>query len=249
MKTLTLTAKDVPEVGVEVDGLTPDAVAGKTIKQVRELVVYAGRNKLKAGDVFEVSGESAKKTEEQEIVFAKSTLKIKRIGENMSAGQISVEGDAGYHLGEYMSGGRIIVSGNAASWIGTCMSGGEIVVSGNAGSYVGASSRGLSQGVSGGKITVKGNAGTQVGVGLAGGELVIGGVVNDFLGSYMRGGKISAGGLDGRVGYAMSGGEITVDDKSAKPPLYFTKKSGGEKYATFEGDASFSGKGVLRIRR
>lgn len=248
MKTLTLTAKDLPAVGVEVEQIIPETIAGKALKDVLAITVYAGCKQMKLGDVFEVNGETAKKPENQRIIFAKSTAKIKRIGEKMGAGEVSVEGDAGYHLGEYMSGGKISVSGNASSWIGTGMSGGQICVSGNAGAYVGASSRGLNEGMRGGRIIVAGNVGTEVGVGLAGGEIVVEGVVEDFLGSYMRDGRITVGGVAGRVGYAMSGGEIVVG-RLRSAPLYFTKTSEGEDYINYEGDVSFAGKGVLKIRK
>ncbi len=249
MKTLTLTVKEMPAVGLEAEIVKPESVAGKKMGDVTALIVYAGKRKLRLGDVFEIKGELAKKADEQAIVVEKSTAKLKRIGEAMAAGEITVKGDVGYHLGEYMRGGRITVEGNAGSWVGTNMEGGEIVVAGNACSYIGCSMRGVHDGMKAGRITVKGNVGTEVGVGLAGGEIVVEGRAEDFSGSYMRGGIIRVGGTGQRTGYAMSGGEILVSDKQYKPPLYFTKSSEDNKYIIFEGDTSFGGKGKLKIKK
>jgi len=249
MKTLTLTVKEMPAVGLEAETIKPESVAGKKMGDVAALIVYAGKRKLKLGDVFELKGELAKEAGEQAIVVEKSTAKLKRIGEAMGAGEITVKGDVGYHLGEFMCGGKITVEGNAGSWVGTNMEGGEIVITGNAGSYVGCSARGVHDGMKAGRITVKGNVGTEVGVGLAGGEITVEGRVEDFCGSYMRGGIIRVGGTGQRPSYAMSGGEIVISDRGYRPPLYFTKSSEDNEYALYEGDSSFGGKGKLRIKK
>lgn len=249
MRTLILTVKEMPAVGIEAEIIKPESFAGKTIRQVEALKVYAGNRKVKLGDVFSVEGETAKNAKDQKIVVEKSGPKLKRLGESMSSGEIVIKGDAGYHLGEYMSGGKITVEGNAASWVGTTMSGGEIIVSGNAGSYIGSSSRGLNEGMRGGRIAIKGNAGTEVGVGLVGGEIIVEGSCPAFAGSYMKGGSIRLGGIGERVGYAMSGGEITVEDPSFKPPLYFKKEAEEDRYVIYGGDASFKGGGRLKVRK
>ena len=249
MKTITFKAKDIPRVGLEMDGLIPETVAGLKISDVAKMNLWAGNKKVKVGDVFEVSGNIAKKADNQKIIIEGANKSVKRVGENMSSGVIEVLGDVGYHLGEHMSGGRITVSGNAGSWIGTCMNDGEIIIAGNAGSYVGASNRGVTEGMRGGRIVVSGNASSEIGVGLHGGEIVIEGSIADFAGSYMNGGALSVGKALGRVAYAASGGEITITDKSYKPPLYFSAKDDEDEFRVYNADISFKGGCTVRIRK
>ncbi|MFH1834603.1 MAG: formylmethanofuran dehydrogenase subunit C [Methanobacteriota archaeon] len=249
MSEVTLKAKDIPETGLEAETFTPDAFAGKTLKDVSALTVYAGKKKAKISDYFKVSGKTAKTASKQKITIEGSNTLLKRIGEGMSGGEIKVLGDVGYHLGEYMTGGKIHVSGNAGSWIGTCMSGGEIVIEGNAGSYIGASSRGLREGMSGGRVLVLKDVGTEIGVGLTGGEIIVQGAASSFAGSYMSGGVIRLGGISGRIGYAMKAGVIEVLDKSFKTPFYFQLTREEGEFQTYQGDVSFKGKGMIKVLR
>jgi len=249
MNEVTLKVKEVPETGLEVENITPDAFAGMDVKDVSELIIHAGKKKVGISDFFRVSGKTAKTASKQKITIEGSNTLLKRIGEGMSGGEIKVLGDVGYHLGEYMTGGKIHVSGNAGSWIGTCMSGGEIVIEGNAGSYIGASSRGLREGMSGGRILVLNDVGTEIGVGLMDGEIIVEGAASSFVGSYMSGGVIRLSGISGRIGYAMRAGVIEVLDKSFKAPFYFKQTGEEGEFQIFEGDVSFKGRGRIKVLR
>jgi formylmethanofuran dehydrogenase subunit C len=52
-----------------------------------------------------------------------ATFRLKRVGEYMDAGKITVLGDIGMHCGNFMSGGTIEIHGNADGWLGREMAG------------------------------------------------------------------------------------------------------------------------------
>jgi len=250
VKAIILTLKEAPKMPVEVDAVLPETVAGKSLKEVGEIAVYAGNKKIKLHEYFEIEGETADDTDAQEIHFKGDTLKLIRIGEGMADGVIRVEGNAGDHIGERMKAGRIIVNGNAGGWIGTALAGGEIHIKGNAQNKIGCAERGSRDGMSSGLIVVEGDAGTEIGYEMDGGNIEIYGKVRSFVGSHMKEGVVKVGGVsEDRIGFAMAGGEIYVEDSGFKPPFFFKEAGVEGEYAIFEGDLSTSGEGRIFIRK
>ncbi|MFH0859636.1 MAG: formylmethanofuran dehydrogenase subunit C [Candidatus Altiarchaeota archaeon] len=248
MKTLTIKLKEKLDYPIEAEALKPESFAGKTMKQILELEVYAGNRKKTLGEVFQIEGEIAKKPEDQKLLLEGDFSKVKRIGEDMKAGEILVKGGAGLHLGEGMVGGSIIVEEDAGGWVGTGMRGGTIEVKGSVECYVGCAVRGEDSGMSGGTIKVGGNVGLDVGKGLIGGEITVEGRVEKFTGSYMSGGTIKARECGSPLGYAMKKGSITVETPM-DAPFYLKRKGEDGQYILYDGDVSFKGKGEVRIRR
>ncbi len=213
MQTLILKPKHVFTVPVEVEKIIPDKVAGKSLGEILKLKVYEGNRKRTVGDLFEVSGEVASKPEEQEIIFQNSTVKLRRVGEKMTAGKIVVEGDVGPLAGYRMAGGTLIIKGNAGPWLGARMKKGTIEVFGNAGGFVGSKLRGepFHKGMSGGMIIIHGNAGREVGAHMSGGKILVEGNAGVLPGLHMAKGNILIkGNCAGWPGTHMIGGKIIV---------------------------------------
>lgn len=190
MEELRLTPKKMPGIPVEAEIISPDAVAGKTLKDVRALTVYVGNTEWTLGDFFKVSGKTAEKTSEQLIVVDGEVPDVKYIGSGMTAGQILVEGCVGMHAGAQMEGGELVVTGSASDWAGAEMKGGLLKIHGDAGNQLGAAYRGSPEGMTGGCIVVGGNVGVEAGAFMRRGMIVIQGDVGPFLGVHMNGGEI-----------------------------------------------------------
>jgi len=190
MEELRLTPKKMPGIPVEAEIISPDAVAGKTLKDVRALTVYVGNTERTLGDFFKVSGKTAEKTSEQLIVVDGEVPDVKYIGSGMTAGQILVEGCVGMHAGAQMEGGELVVTGSASDWAGAEMKGGLLKIHGDAGNQLGAAYRGSPEGMTGGCIVVGGNVGVEAGAFMRRGMIVIQGDVGPFLGVHMNGGEI-----------------------------------------------------------
>ena len=203
---VTLTRKESSTIPVEADSICPDRFVGCGPTEIAALPAFFGRRKVTLGDLFEIEGAGA------DNITVRGDLKVvKKIGQGMSMGRITVTGDVGPHLGTYMTGGEIVVEGDAGDWAGAHMSGGRIVVQGDAGHFVGAAYSGETRGVRGGTIIVGGSAGREVGARMRRGLIVVLGDTGEFAGAGMLAGSVFVGGrLGGRPGAGMKRGTIVA---------------------------------------
>lgn len=193
-------------IPLEAEVISPDIMAGKTLKEVEELQVHCGNRVENLGDYFEVEGETASKASEQLILLEGDCSWVKYIGAEMTAGKIIVDGGAGMHLGSRMSGGEIVVEGSTDDWAGAEMRGGLIRIRGDAGDLLGAAYRGNPEGMGGGCIVVEGSAGYETATNMRRGLIIILGDAGPFAGVHMNGGVLFIfGRADRRLGAQMKG--------------------------------------------
>ncbi|NYB50963.1 MAG: formylmethanofuran dehydrogenase subunit C [Methanobacteriaceae archaeon] len=208
---IILTPLEQPEVPLEIDTITPDSLAGKTLDEIKNMPIWHGNGQVPLTDFFQVEGEAGATAAETKILIDGDVSQTKRIGQGMTAGEITVKGNVNMYVGAEMEGGLITVEGNAAGWAGQNMKGGELEILGDAGDYVGASYRGDWRGMSGGKITIHGNARNEIAEYMNGGKMVIKGDVGIMPGIHMNNGVlIIEGNVIARTGGEMAGGTIVV---------------------------------------
>jgi formylmethanofuran dehydrogenase subunit C len=194
-------------VPVEVECLTPDNLAGKSVAEIAALPVQHGNAPAPFGEFFSIEGDAGDK----HILIEGDCSRVKWIGTGMASGRITVRGNVGMHLGSEMVGGEIEVFGQAGDWVGAEMRGGRIHVHGDAGHLTGGAYRGSRTGMRGGVILIEGKAGNEVGGTMRRGLIVIGGDTDDFTGVSMIAGSIFVFGRPGvRVGAGMKRGTIAV---------------------------------------
>ncbi|MEM3437231.1 MAG: formylmethanofuran dehydrogenase subunit C [Nitrososphaerales archaeon] len=259
MGTILLKLKAKVERPLDASVISPNAFAGKSLKEIESLELWRGNKKIKLGEIFEVSGETSQKPEEITITIEGDLSRARRIGKNMTAGKIIVNGNAGLYVGDGMKGGEIHVHGDVDSWLGFEMKGGIIEVDGDAGDFVGSAYRGSKNGMSGGNIIIKGNAGSEVGCFMKEGLIKIGGNVGLYAGIHMQGGTILIYGSSlGRLGAEMTGGKVIVMGKvpDVLPSFIIDEirpniKVGADKingpFYSFSGDMTEGGNGKLFI--
>lgn len=202
---LVLNYKGKTTLPLEVEGLTPEAVAGLSLAEIERFPIRHGSRSEPLAAWFDVSGSPT----DGELRFVGDLGGVHWIGARLDAGTIVVEGHAGRHLGSQMAGGRILVSGNADDWLGCEMRGGLIHVRGNAGNHTGAAYRGSRRGMSGGTILIAGNVGNEAGHTMRRGTLAVGGNVGDGTGFNMIAGSIYVFGQCGaQTGAGMRRGTI-----------------------------------------
>jgi len=209
-----------PRLPVEADSISPDRFAGLSQEEVATLPILYGRRRLTVGDLFTVEADAAGTDPDaaEEIIIEASVdgtsddlSHVKRIGQEMSQGRVTIRGDVGMHLGARMSGGEIVVHGDAAAWAGAHMAGGVIRVHGNAGPMLGAGYAGEKRGMRGGVILVDGDAGPRCGERMRRGMIVVQGDVGEFAGARMIAGSLFAfGALGARAGAGMKRGTIVA---------------------------------------
>jgi formylmethanofuran dehydrogenase subunit C len=205
--TLQLCYHAKTSVPVELDGVVPDRVRGKSLAEIEKLRVQHGNERLPLAELFSVTGDSS----EGRIEFEGDLAGVHYIGYGMLDGAIHVHGDSGGHIGGQMTGGQIEIDGNAGDWLGGEMRGGLIRVARDAGDHVGAAYHGSRKGMTDGTILIHGNVGSEVGSSMRRGTLAVGGSCGDAPGFNMIAGSIVVFGSCGiRPGVGMRRGTIAL---------------------------------------
>jgi formylmethanofuran dehydrogenase subunit C len=267
VETITFKLKKTTDLPLEVEAICPDKLAGKKVDDIKKMLAYEGKATHELGSLFEISGKPGDKPADTKVVVQGSTMKLRRIGESMTGGEVEIHGDAGMHVGDMMKGGKIVVHGSADHYAASMMEGGELWIEGNAGDYLGAAYRGEWRGMKGGKIFVDGNAGFEIGAWMRGvkasqdkGEPLIHvkGNVQLHAGHHNHGGfMVIEGDAEGWPGSEMGRGDIIVLGKTdvlasfSKDPaeaaeLAALKIKGP--FVTYTGDNGIGGKGKLYLR-
>lgn len=215
---IRLTLRNVPDLPVEADALSPENVAGKNQTQIESLPLLVGNRPERVGDLFDVCvtdetgtvrtpGENNLAT----LLLVGDLTRFKRLGERMAAGRMVIDGPVGFHAGAYMSGGSLSVFGDAGDYLGAHMRGGRIEVQGSTGHFAGAAYRGYPHGMNGGTILIHGNAGQMAGARMRRGLVAIKGSCGDGPGFGMKAGTVLVGGLSGvRAGAIMVRGTVIL---------------------------------------
>ena len=222
MAVIDLKLKKEPEFPLEAESISPDKFAGKKAAEIKKLPVYYGNEQLTIGDFFDVSGDGGE-VDDIKININGNLSNVKRIGEKMTGGEITIKGDVGMHVGSQMSGGKIVVNGNADDWAGAMLQGGELEINGDAGHYVGSAYRGYWKGMANGVIKVKGKVGNESLSWVTGSKpgkrfpTLICGSAASFLGIHSHGGTIIVeGDCDRCAGADQVRGTIVVKGKVTK---------------------------------
>ncbi|MCH2117461.1 MAG: formylmethanofuran dehydrogenase subunit C [Pirellulales bacterium] len=202
---LTLTYTAETSIPVEIEGLTPTALRGKTLDEICQHTIFHGNEKLPLGEFFRVEGEP------DDLVWNLygNLAGVHWIGAHMEEGSIHIHGPVGRHLGSEMAGGQIVVDGDAGDWVGGEMHGGLIRVHGKSGHLVGAAYRGSRAGMTGGTILIDGDTGNELGHTMRRGWIGVGGNAGDMAGFGLLAGSLLIFGSCGiRPGAGMRRGTI-----------------------------------------
>lgn len=201
---VTLSLKESTTIPIEADAISPDKFLGRSQAEIAALPLFYGRRQLTIGDLFGIEGEDS-----EDIILEGDLSHVKRVGQAMSRGRITIHSDVGIHLGAQMSGGEIVVHGDVGAWAGAQMSGGRIWIHGNAGPMLGSAYTGEKLGMRGGVIIVDGSAGPRAAERMRRGIIVAQGDLGDFAGTRMIAGSLfTFGKLGARPGAGMKRGTL-----------------------------------------
>ncbi|MDY8108092.1 formylmethanofuran dehydrogenase subunit C [Fulvimarina sp. 2208YS6-2-32] len=204
MSALTFRLKGEPDQRIDCSSLVPDHLAKRSTADIEKLPVGTTRRGLRAGDLFEISGDDA-----SDIRFEGGSARLDRIGESMSGGSIRVSGDAGFRAGRLMRGGQLMVEGSVGDLCGSGLQGGRIRVKGDCGARLGGPDAGEMKGMGNGVIRVSGNAGERAGDRMRRGVILIDGDCAKDAASRMIAGTMIVGGrTHGAPGRLMKRGSL-----------------------------------------
>jgi len=206
---LKLLLLDQTTLPIEIEGLVPLALRGKSIAEIERWPARCGRDVVALAEFFKVSGDAR----EDQLLLEGDLRAVHGLGSGLTEGTIRIEGSAGRHLGAQMRGGTIVVSGDAGDWAGAELRGGLLDIRGRAGDCVGSAYRGSRKGMTGGTILIGRDAGHECGRAMRRGTLAIGGSVGDGLGYDLIAGTILVRGRCGqRPGAGMKRGTLALLD-------------------------------------
>ncbi len=197
---------------IDGDVLRPDEIGKLTPKEVQELLIRQGRERLPLKELFEIEELDSKG-----VLEIPGSPRFKTLGMKMEAGQLVVHGHGGGFLGQEMKGGEILVQGDAGSHVGASMISGSIRIEGSVGDRAGAPSGSNKYGQNGGKIIIEGDAGDETGFNMRRGLLAVKGECGKVPGYGLLAGTIYIGkGRPTLPGLGMVRGTILIGDKDAQ---------------------------------
>ena len=206
MSRLTFRLRGAPPQRLDLSGLTPSALNGKSEGEIAALEIGTTRRRVTVGDVFVVQPGDV-----EDFVFEGGSERLDRIGAGMSSGSIRVLGDVGVEAGRRMSGGALRIEGSAGAFTGSGLQGGLLEIAGDVGERLGGPLAGETEGVSGGVIHVLGAASERAGDRQRRGLIVIEGAAGAHAGSRMIAGTLVIGAEAGPLqGYLMNRGTILL---------------------------------------
>ncbi|MEO5733157.1 MAG: formylmethanofuran dehydrogenase subunit C [Rubrivivax sp.] len=219
---IRLRLRQQPALRLDLRGLTPAALATLTTAQIERLPLAQGRRESPLAEHFEVSVSTTPTDDTGLLMFEGDLSRCDRIGWQMAAGQIVVEGAVGHYAGAGLLGGAMQVKGHAGLLAACEMAGGSLVIDGDVGDFAASAQPGSLDGMRGGRLVVRGNAGQRFGDRMRRGTAWVFGDAGDFYASRLVAGTIAIG---GRVGahpaYGMRRGSLVFAGSAPQLPPHF----------------------------
>ena len=230
MSTITLRVKHAPGFRVDGSALLPSALHALSEAEIARVMLPAGNDACAAGDLFDISVDT--NDNDARLVIEGDARWLDRLGAQLDAGSLRIEGSAGDHAGWRMAGGTLEITGDTGAFTACEMRGGTLVVAGNSGDFVAGALPGGMEGMTGGTLVVAGNAGARLGDRMRRGTVLIGGDTGDYAASRLVAGTIGiAGRLGAHYGYGMRRGTLLLLQQPERIPPTFT--TGGRGFDVF----------------
>lgn len=207
MSGIRLTLKQPPVLRAELRGVNPGATAGLGAAEIERLPVTHGNQTLPLAEFFAVTAGGP----DGEWVLEGDLSRFDRLGWQMNAGRIVVDGPVGDYAAAGMTGGEMRVKGSAGLLAACEMAGGTLVVVGDVGDFAAGALPGSMDGMRGGLLVVHGSAGERLGDRMRRGTALVFGDTGDFAASRMVAGTLAIGGRTGaHLGYGMRRGSVVL---------------------------------------
>ncbi|HSI58525.1 MAG TPA: formylmethanofuran dehydrogenase subunit C [Ideonella sp.] len=203
---MKLTLKNTPPLRVDLRALSPAIGKALTQREVERLPLTHGSQTLPLAEFFEVTFN-----DDDTWRIEGDLSRFDRIGWQMAAGHLVVDGPVGDYAGAGMHGGALHVKGSAGALAACEMAGGLLEIDGDVGDFAASTLPGSMDGMRGGSLIVRGHAGARFGDRMRRGTALVFGDAGDFLASRMVAGSIAVGGRVGaHLGYGMRRGSVVL---------------------------------------
>ena len=202
----TLTLRFDPVQRIDMTGVLPETLSGRSSADIGGQLVRVGGNPVALGDLFSVTAG-----EGDVLVICSDSEHLDYLGKNMAAGTLRVEGPAGNYAGQGLHGGELLIAGDAGDCAANGMNGGLLHIAGDAGDWLGAALIGERAGMGGGIVAVAGNAGDRLGDRMRRGLILVQGKAGEACAARLLAGTVVvAGGSKGAPGAGLRRGSLIV---------------------------------------
>ena len=217
MRPLILTLKKEPDRRIDLSGLVPENLQGRSEEAIARLRLDLSQDPLEVGDIFRL-----RMGDPMSLRFEGGSERFDFIGAGMASGEIILDGPVGAQAGRLMRGGRLHIRGDVGPCAASRLAGGFLEIDGDAGDNLGGPLPGEMAGMSGGVVIVRGDVGPRAGHRLRRGLLVVEGKSGKEAGSRMIAGTlVLRGRLTGAPGPLMRRGTIVlIDGDCLAPPMF-----------------------------
>ena len=213
----TLSLRIVPQGRVDMSGVVPEALAGRTANDIAAQRLQNNGSDVALGDLFDVTLD-----DDDTLVIHTHSDCLDYLGKGMTAGTLRVEGPAGHYAGQGLRGGEFAIHGDAGDCAANGMTGGLLRIQGNAGNWLGAALIGDRTGMSGGVVVVHGNVGDRLGDRMRRGLILIRGNAGIACGARLLAGTLVVGGVCGsQPGFGLRRGSLILGQRPESVPSTF----------------------------
>lgn len=212
-----LTLRAGPAGRIDMTGVLPETVTGRTLAEVAALNVRLDGRPVGLGELFTVTAGAG-----DTLVVRAEGGRIDCLGRGMAAGTLRLEGATGHYAGRDMTGGELVIEGDAGDFAATGMRGGLLRIAGHAGDWLGAALIGERTGMAGGVVAVAGDAGDRLADRMRRGLILVRGRAGAACGARMLAGTVvAAGGCGPLAGFGLRRGSLILGRAPAAMPATF----------------------------
>ena len=182
-----LTLKVQPSLRLDLRSINPSTLAQLSRREIEHLPLPSGNRLAPLGEWF---GVQALDSDQTDLLIEGDLSQVDRIGWQLAAGHVRLQGPVGDYLGAAMTGGHLTVNGDV-------------------GDFAASTLPGSMDGMRGGQLVVHGNAGNRLADRMRRGTVVVFGDVGDLLASRMVAGTVAVAGRCGvHAAWGMRRGSI-----------------------------------------
>lgn len=218
MSALTLTLSQLPPHPLDCSGLLPAALAGLSVRALKNIPLGGGPEPVKLGDCFDIEG----KCDGNSLAIINRGARLDNLAAAMASGEISVRGGGGRFAARDMRGGLLRIRGGAHDFLATGMRGGVVEVTGDVGDFCAGAVPNAAFGMNGGLVVIHGNTGDRLADRQRRGVVLVTGSTGALAGSRMFAGSVIVLGDSGPgAGIGLRRGMLLLCGRTTDLPATF----------------------------
>lgn len=206
MSALTLTLRAAPHGRIDMTGVLPETLAGRSAGEIALHMLQMDGKPVALGELFEIATGAG-----DGLLIQGDCRRLDCLGKGMTVGTLRIEGNGGDFAGQNLRGGELVITGDVGDYAANGMKGGLLRISGHAGDGLGAALTGDRTGMAGGVVAVAGDVGDRLGDRMRRGLVLVRGRAGASCGARLLAGTlVVAGGCGAQPGFGLRRGSLIL---------------------------------------